>query len=54
MRSQVVAGTNYYFHVGLPNGKFAHVKVFEPLKGHALEGREPSANVSVDEEAKDS
>lgn len=54
VRSQVVAGTNYYFHVGLPNGKFAHVKVFEPLKGHALEGREPSANVSVDEEAKDS
>ena len=54
MRTQVVAGTNYYFHVRLPDGKFAHVKVFEPLKGHALEAREPSTNVSVDEQAKDS
>lgn len=53
VRSQVVAGTNYYFHVPLPNGKFAHVKIFQPFKGHPLESRERSGNVSVDEDAKD-
>lgn len=54
VRTQVVAGINYYFHVRLHNGKFAHVKIFKPLKGHALESRDRSENVSVDEDAKDS
>lgn len=30
-RSQIVAGTNYWFKVDVGDGKYIHVKMFEPL-----------------------
>ena len=31
MKSQVVAGTNYWFKVDVGNGEYLFVKVFKPL-----------------------
>ncbi len=40
----------YVVQVRLPNDEYAHVKVFKPLKGHELESRERSLNVTVEKE----
>lgn len=36
----------------LPNGQFAHVKIFKPLKCNALQTADRSSLVTVDKEAK--
>ncbi|CAF1013546.1 unnamed protein product [Adineta steineri] len=53
VQAQAVAGSNYYFHARLPNNKFAHVRVFKPLKGHALEASDRSTRVHVEKETHD-
>ncbi|CAF1013563.1 unnamed protein product [Adineta steineri] len=53
VQSQVVCGSNHYFHVRLPNAKFAHVKVFQPLKVYELQHTDRSARVNVEKETHD-
>ncbi|CAF1117529.1 unnamed protein product [Adineta steineri] len=53
VQSQVVCGSNYYFHVRLPNNKFAHVRVFKPLKVYELQHTDRSARVTVEKETHD-
>ncbi|CAF1380981.1 unnamed protein product, partial [Didymodactylos carnosus] len=33
VQTQVVAGTNYYFRVILPNEQYGNVRIFVPLRG---------------------
>ncbi|CAF0897123.1 unnamed protein product [Adineta steineri] len=53
VQTQVVAGTRYFFYILLPNDKFARVKVFKPLKGHALDTGDRPSLVTVEKETYD-
>jgi len=50
IRTQVVNGTNYSFHVRLHNGQFAHVRIYEPIKRDELTAEDRAKNVFVDKE----
>ncbi|CAF4325039.1 unnamed protein product [Adineta steineri] len=53
VQTQIVNGINYYFHVRLPNAKFAHVQVYKPFKETALQSSDRSLRVHVRKETHD-
>jgi len=52
IRTQLVNGNNYQFHVRLHNGQFAHVRIFEPLRPYADQFTDRSKRITVEDESK--